>query len=203
MSDEQTTKLPKGVSQETYDNAKDIIVSGFEANQDENAIKSAMFGAGIVFSDLVRLYKSIIIAEGFVRSPKEIKADIAVAVESNLELEDGVTNEDLTFDSFVPVIDAIMTAVQGATEKKIIACLRTVLAEDDLEMPKKPKAAKGAGRAGSKINKAIADLFAENSEATADEFKVAMEGVTTEKSVKKWCRMYPLFSTLATGKTIA
>jgi hypothetical protein len=195
------TKLPKGIDQETYDNAKAIIVSGFKANQTENDIKSAMFSQGIAFSDLVRLYKSISIGEGLVKSPKEISQGIADAVGGAMVLEDGVTNEDLTYDIFAPVIAKVLANVVGATEKKVVARIKNVLADMDLEMPKKLKAAKGA-RAGSKINKAIACLFETNVEATAEEFKVAMEAVTTEKSVKKWCRMFPLFSAIAQGKSV-
>lgn len=204
---EETKKvtLPKGIDQETYDKAKEIIVSGFKAKQDENAIKSAMFSNGIAFSDLVRLYKAITIGEGLVRSPKEIKADIEKAIKDADvvgSLGPHAKNEDLTYEQFEKVISDTVEAVSGATEKKVVSAIRTALAEEDFEMPKKPKKAKGARSAG-KINSAICDFFAENKEGTADEFKTAIEAVTTEKSAKKWCRMYKMFSALANGQNAA
>ena len=75
--------------------------------------------------------------------------------------------------------------------------IRSELNDFDMEMPSKPKAAKG--RSASKINTAVADLFAGNKKATEAEFKTAIEAVTTEKSAKKWLRMFKLFSALANG----
>jgi hypothetical protein len=199
----KTVKLPAGIDQETYDKAKEIIVSGFKAKQDENAIKSAMFQNGIVFSDLVRLYKAISIGEGLVLSPKEIKAQIEKAViDADVVggLGENIKNEDIEYENFVPFIEKTLKSIKGATEKKVVSAIRKALNEEDLEMPKKPKKGKGGSRAAGKINTAIVNLFAENKDATAEDFKVAMEAVTTEKSVKKWCRMYKLFASLATGK---
>jgi len=197
-----TTNLPKGIDQETYDVAKNIIISGFKANQDENTIKSAMFGEGIKFSDLVRLYKAITIGEGLIRSPKEIKADIEKQV-AETEIVESLEDreDDLSYDELEDDIKRIVAEVEGATEKKVIAAFRNVLAEHDFDMPKKPK--KPKGQKAGKINIAICDAFAENPELTASEFETMIAAVTTEKSVKKWCRMYKLFSALANGKKLA
>jgi len=197
-----TTNLPKGIDQETYDTAKNIILSGFKAGQDENAIKSAMFGEGIKFSDLVRLYKAITIGEGLIRSPKEIKADIEEKVEGTEIIESLEDREtDLTYDELEDDIKRITSEVEGATEKKVIAAFRNALAEHDFDMPKKPK--KSKGQKAGKINTAICAAFAKNPELTAKEFETMISAVTTEKSVKKWCRMYKLFSALAMGKELA
>jgi len=175
---EQT--LPKGIKQEEYDKAKVIIVSGYEAKQDADAIKTAMFENGIPFSNLLRLFKAITIAEKLVVAPKEIKDGI----EGYLKKVKFKTLKNWT--NVEPLIKHIMDQVKGATEKKIMAALRTKMTELELECPKKPKKAKGDGPRVSKINTAIVDLFAGNKEASADDFAEALGEVTTEKSLKKW-----------------
>ncbi len=198
MSEEAT--LPKGIDQEVYDEAKAIIVSGFEANQDEDAIKGAMFNKGISFSNLVRLFKSITVSEGLVRSAKKIKADIQEAVSTDFDTSD-LTADTLTWEVIEPVLKGILENVKGSTDKKVLNVMKAVLADADLIMPKKPKVKKG--RTAGKINVAIAKFFAENAEATLEEFTTMIIDVTTEKSAKKWCRMYPLFSALAKNEAIA
>jgi hypothetical protein len=196
---ETTVNLPKGIEPEVYEKAKAVILSGFKANKDENAIKTALVAQGIGFSDIVRVYKHVTINEGLVRSPKEIKADIAKVVEKGLKIKKGATSDDLTYDQFLPLIEEAMK-VEGATERMVTAAIASKLGDMDLAMPTKPKAKKGTGAAAGKINTAIVDAFAKKKDLTQDEFTKVMAGVTTEKSLKKWVRMYKLFSALAKGQ---
>jgi hypothetical protein len=189
--------LPKGIELEVYEKAKAVIVSGFKAKQDENAIKTALVAQGIGFSDIVRVYKHVTINEGLVRSPKEIKADIAKVVEKDLKIKKGATSDDLTYDQFLPLIEKAMK-VGGATERMVTAAIAAKLGDRDLAMPAKPKANKGTGAAG-KINTAILDAFAGKKDLTQDEFTKVMAEVTTAKSLKKWVRQFKLFSALAKG----
>jgi len=188
--------LPKGITQDEYDRAKAIIISGFKAKQDGDTVKTAMFEQGIPFSNLLRLYKAITVAENLVISPKEIKTGI----------EDCLKNVKFktlkTWDTVAPLVEYIMGQVEGATEKKIMAALRSKMAELELECPKKPAKAKGEGGVRtSKINTAIVDLFAGNKKATIEQFSEALEKVTTEKSIKKWTRLYKTFFAIANGLT--
>ena len=190
-----TVTLPKGIKQEEYDKAKLIIVSGYEAKQDADTIKTAMFENGIPFSNLLRLFKAITVAEKLVISPKEIKDGIG----GYLKKVKFKTLKDWT--SVEPLVKHIMGQVKGATEKKIMAALRTKMNELELECPKKPKRSGGDGPRTSKINVAIVDLFAGNKEASAEDFAKALGKVTTEKSLKKWNRLYKTFSAIAQGLT--
>lgn len=190
---EQT--LPKGIKQEEYDKAQAIIISGYKAKQDADTIKTAMFENGIPFSSLLRLFKAITIAKKLVISPKEIKDGIGNYLK-NVKFK---TLKDWT--NVEPLIKHIMGQVEGATEKKIMAALRTKMSELELECPKKPKKKKGDGPRTSKINVAIVNLFAGNKDASAEDFAKALKEVTTEKSLKKWGRLYKTFSTIAQGLT--
>lgn len=191
---ETTVNLPKGVDQETYDKAKNIIVSGFENDAEPDVIKTAMFSEGIPFSQLVRLFKAITINEKLVRDPKEIRAEIGAAI---AEYDFDVNT---TWDDIEKIVEAIKEKVKGATEKKITSHIKNVMEEKDLEYPRKPRAKKGGRSGGSKISAAILKYFQENEEPTKEGFAEAMGEITTEKSLKKWVRMYDLFSGLAAIK---
>jgi len=198
MSNEKQTI--KGIPETQYENAKSVIMQGFENKQDPDEIKTKMFEQGIPFSNLVRLYRAITISEGLVISPAEIRENISEYLDENLELAEDLTQEDLSFEGFKPIIAEAVKNITGATEKKVIAQIRKRLEDMDLAMPTRPKKSKG-GPKGSKINKTIVDLFFSKPDATSDEFTDAIAEVTTKKSAKKWIRLYPVFSSLATGKS--
>ncbi len=183
--------LPKGITQEEFDKAKTIIVSGFEANQEPDVIKTAMFSDGIPFSNLMRLYKAVTVSEGLVISSTKIREGIVE------ELEEYKFTEDMDYDAIDEIIAAVVEAVSGATPKKVTAQIKNVMESQDLEMPRKPR--KKKGKRTSKINAALIDLFAENTEATVEEFQAKLEEVTTEKSAKKWMRLYKTMSAIANG----
>lgn len=198
MSEEAKSNLPKGIEQEEYDKAKAVIVSGFKSKADADTIKTAMFEQGIPFSNLLRLYKAITINEGLVISPKAIKAG----------LEEFLANVDFTqvteYDHVQQIVDKALETVEGATEKRTVSAIRKLMAGLDLECPKKPRKSDGGGGARvSKINTAIVDFFKGNPAGTVEEFTAMIGGVTTEKSAKKWIRMFKMFSALANGKTSA
>lgn len=195
MTEEITKTIPKGISEENYNAAKEIIVSGFQADQDADAIKTAMFSNGIPFSQLVRLFKHITIAEGLVRDPKEIRKEIAEAVN-----EYDFTAET-TWEGIEEVVNEIKEKVKGATEKKITSQIRNVMEDDDLQYPKKPRSKKGGAGRTSKVNAAIVDYFNDNDQEaySAEGFTAALAEVTTEKSVKKWARLYKTFAAVANG----
>lgn len=186
--------LPKGISQEVYDNAKFIINSGFENGADPDKIKSALFEAGVKFSQLVRLYRAITINEGLVRAPADIRTDIVKALKKADPNYDGVEKFS---DLEVYIADCVKT-IKGASEKMVINIIRRTMEVMDLEMPKKPKTKKG--KSGSKINSAILAFFSEKVDATKDEFVAMVKELTTEKSLKKYVRQYEFFSALRNGR---
>lgn len=197
------SNIPKGIDAAEYEKAKTIIVSGFGANQTEDAIKTAMFTEGIPFSNLVRLFKAISIGEGLVVSPAKIREAMDKALMGKLDPL-VIEGAEVTFDADIqPIVTEVMKVVAGASEKKVIARIKAFFESNDLEMPKKPKKAKGEGGAGrtSKINAAIVNFFEANKEGTEDEFKAMLKDVTTDASAKKWGRLYKTFSAVATGLT--
>lgn len=187
--------LPRGIDIETYEKAKSIIVSGFENNATPDDIKSAMFGQGIKFSDLVRLYKAITVNENLVLSDKEINEKVDAVLENELDISNSTTNEDLTYEAIEPALTSALE-VKGSTAKRVAVRCARYLAEYDLVMPKKPKTSKT--RTG-KVNKTILDVFAANKEATKEEFTTAIEAVTSEKNAKIVSGKYRFFFCLANG----
>src|SRR6056297_430312 len=75
-TDDKVTKkapLPKGVDQKTMDMAMKVVESGYKANQEPDAIKSALFGKGITFSKLARIFNYASIQLGYEVDPKTVK----------------------------------------------------------------------------------------------------------------------------------
>jgi hypothetical protein len=190
----------KNIDQDTFYTAEAIILSGFKAGEDEETIKTTMFNAGIKFSDIIRLYSKITISQGLVRSAKDIKTDIQNFL-YNTDFIDYILEksktEDITYNHFVSTIENAMFEIRGATERLIVSVMRPILNDHDIDMPAKPKVKKLT--VGGKINATIANAFAQNKAMTEDDFKTVVESVTTEKSARKYCKMYKLFSCLANG----
>lgn len=197
--------LPKGITKEVYEKAREIIESGFNAGVTEDGIKTAMFENGIPFSDLMRLYKRITIDSGLVMSSKDIADGIDNAMKGEVEaviFSLGENTDTLSFDMLQPIVEKVKSLVKSATEKRILAAIKKIVEAHDLQMPVRAKSIRGSGSSagGGKIATVIADVFADNKETTIKEFEEAISAVTTAKSTKKWCRMFKLFSTLANGK---
>lgn len=199
-TEETTVSLPKGITQEQYDEAKGIVLAGYENKDSADVIKTTMFTAGIPFSNLVRLFKAISINEGLVVAPAIINKGIEEVLS---DLGDRVILDEngvMAYEELESLAKHTVENVSGCTIKKAMKALRTRLAELDIDAPKKPKKAGASKGAAGKVNIAIVDFFAANAAGTAEEFSAAMSKVTTEKSLKKWNRMYKLFSALAQGK---
>lgn len=191
--EEEGVKLPRGITQEEYDSAKEIITSGFANDAEPDQIKSAMFEGGIPFSKLLRLYTLITATERLVIPAKEVRESITAFIIENEPDIDALASNYSTLDQFVK---HLMTEIEGATSRITFAAVKKWLEEAGYEMPKKPK---GMGRT-SGVAKAIVNAFAENTELTFDEYKLAIEPLTTEKSINRWLGLYKSFALVATNE---
>jgi len=196
MSKETTFKLPQNVTQEEYDKAKAIIVSGFEAEQDPDVIKTAMFTEGIAFSKLLRIYKSVTLTEGLVIDPKVVKEGIENEL-TGLKIGEMI-DEDTTYPEIQKVVDTVLKAVKGSTEAKVLSVIRTVFDSQDLDMPKKPKAARVTKKTLA-IQTVVIDLFHKDADTSFEEMQTAIMGIATEGEAKPYLRQFKLFSALSNG----
>lgn len=176
------TKLPKGVTQEQYDTAKRIIISGVGADQEPDAIKSAMFEAGIGFSKLSRLYAVITVAEGLALDPKEITKIV------DAEIKNIKWSFDEDWATISSYIDKIVTKAKGATKAKVTTSIKNYWIDNEKEMPRKPAVVRG--RIGS-ISKTVIDVFAANKKATEKDLtKAILPHVKAESNAEYYAKLY-------------
>lgn len=180
--EETNVTLPKGVKQEQYDTARKIILSGFKAEQDPDAIKSALFEAGIPFSKLSRLYTVITIGEKLALDPKEVKkiiADMIGKIKWTFE-EDWMAVAKIAAD--------IKAKAKGATEGKVLGAIKNHFIDNEAEMPRKPAAVRG--RIGT-VPKTVIDVFAANKKATLKDLEKALvPNVKSPKVANDYAKMY-------------
>lgn len=186
-------KLPRGIKQEEYDAAKEIIVEGFANGADPDEIKGALFEAGVPFSKMVRLYKLVTSAERLIIPVKEVRENIQAWIEENNPDLDSLSGSYSVVDQLAKYFQ---NEIEGCTPRVAFDEIRKYLTDYEYPMPKKPK---GMGRT-SAVAKLIVNAFAENSELSFDEYKAAIEDITTEKSITRWLGLYKPFSLVAMGE---
>ena len=145
--------------------ATSIIEEGYAEGKSEDDVKMDMFAAKIPFSKLNALYKSISIELGHIVDPKIV----AEGVNEYLDKVDWDAME--SWDEVQTAIDGIAVEVQGATNARVTALVRSFCKNEEIELPKKPKGSGGGGGGkGGKIATAIAELFLTNKTPTKQEF---------------------------------
>lgn len=194
MNDETKSTLPKGVDQKLYDTASEIILSGFENKQEPDVIKSAMFGEGIPFSKLSRIWSAVTKENDLVRSAADITLDITD------EVNDADLQFDEDFDTISELIDNILKEVVGSTKSRVKSIIKTQFVENEKEFPRKSSTKRG--RMGN-LNKTMANVFAANKEATQEDLFNALKEVTkTEKNALDYSKSYyKLLYAVANGFT--
>jgi len=182
MSEETTVKLPKGVTQEQYDDAVDIIVEGFAENADADDMLSEIFDLGMKFKNVQKLYSLITKEKGLVIDPKVIGAAITEALD-NVKF----TFKE-TYGQVFDIADDIADEINGATPAKVMAKMKVKFKEQEVEFPRKP--APTRGKLGI-INKTIIDVFKQNAEATEEDIKNALTAVVkTPKNAEDYAKQY-------------
>jgi hypothetical protein len=186
MSKEAAVKLPKGVDQETFDKVRNIIHSGFKAEQSPDTIKSAIFAEGIPFSKLSTLYSMITKADKLVADPKEVAAGIQAGVK-NMKLN-FKRKTPYEYKDLAPGIAAILDEVKGATETKVLTVLKKMFAEAEVPFPRKP--APTRGRIGV-VAKTVINVFKKNSKASLEELEEALKpNVKSDKVANDYAKQY-------------
>ena len=180
--DPKKVKLPKGIAQEQYDIAKRIIVSGMGADQEPDAIKSAMFEAGIGFSKLSRLFTVITIAEGMALDPKEITK----IVDAEVKGIKWTFEEDWSVLS--GYVSDIVKKAKGTTSAKVTSAIKNHWIDNEKELPRKPAPVRG--RIGS-ISKTVIDVFANNKKVTEKELaKAILPHVKAQSNADYYAKLY-------------
>jgi hypothetical protein len=169
VQNESNETEEKGVSklEQMKINATMVIEQSHNEGLDEDATKMKMFAAGVKFSKLNSLYKSISIELGHLVDPKEI-------TESLKELIPTVEWADIeSWESGVQqAVDWLVSEVDGATPQRALALVRAYCKEEEVQLPAKPKGATGGGTGGgraSKLAAGIVDLVIANPMATKQE----------------------------------
>lgn len=175
-------ELPKGIDQELYDSAKVTIVSGFDANQDADTIKSALFSDGVPFSKLAKVFNAVTKNEGLVVDMKSVKEKIVENVKAN----DWSFEE--TYEDVASFAGKLLDGIKGATKGRIASAIKAHFIENEKQVPR--KVAPKRGRIGA-VNKALINVFAENKKATEADCVAALEGVVkTEANAISYAKSY-------------
>lgn len=135
MSEDQ---VEQDVVEEEANETEVAIREAFDAEigneSDEDSIKMAMVGAGATFKNVTRLYNAFMIDAGLAIS----KEDRTSAVEGALEGRELGEEE-----GFAGAVEAVVEAVQGATERSAAALVRAYAKKNDLDVYAKPKGTGG------------------------------------------------------------
>lgn len=180
---EEAQETIKGINQEIFNSTRNIILSGFRANQTPDNIKSAIFKSGVPFSKLNKIYSYIVKDENLVISSKEISEGISGAL-----TEYGESLLEAAYSEIAELVEAIIENVKGSTKGKCMAAIRKLFLENEKELPR--KSAPIRGRMGT-VAKTLINVFAENSEATEEDCKEALTDVVkTEKNASDYAKQY-------------
>lgn len=185
MSDEKVA----GVSEEMFNLASTIIISGFKAKQTPDTIKSAIFSKGVPFSKLNKLYNFIVKEEKLIADPKEVEEKIAKVVNNKyFNSDDGtVPGSVMDYDHVNQCIEDCVEKVDGASPQKVRAVVRSIFKENDLPLPKKPVV---SGRLGV-VAKTMIDVFGTIAKSTEKECVQALEDAgMTPKGALKYARQF-------------
>lgn len=159
------------MSEFNLDQVKAAIISGLEANADDDAIRLEMFKLHVPFNKINGILKEVAIAEGYKADPKIVKDAIVAELEGeSLEFESWDTVEDFA--------SGIVDNVEGATQGQVIAALKRAAQDAELDFPVKPKAGPRS-RGASKIKSMLVDLFNANKAITSTEMLHAIIGEVT------------------------
>lgn len=175
-------QLPKGVDQKTMDMAMKIVESGYKANQEPDAIKSALFGKGITFSKLARIFNYASIQLGYEVDPKTVKQ----------KTEDAMKNfkpkYTETFSELQSIAEKMAESIKGATSAKFISLFKKDYAEKEKEFPRKPATTRK--RIGY-INTTLIEMFNKNPKTTVEQLAVEFEKkARTKETAWSYARQY-------------
>ncbi len=174
------------VMEDEVNEAELAIQTAFDeaiANEsDEDAVKMAMIGAGASFKNVTRLYNQFMIGAGLAISKDD----------RNQIVTDTLEGRDLSEEQgFNDAVEALVEAVQGATERSAAALVRSYAKKNELDVYAKPKGT-GTGRVG--FASKFYDFLAANPKSTKEEALAFVNGEgdheDTSENVKKHASHY-------------
>ena len=142
-----------------------IIVAAYKNDHDDDTLKMNLMGAGVPFSKLNMVAKTIAIEENLLVDPKIVTDALAERIPT-------VTWADVkdSWDDFSGMVTKLADSVEGATFKRTIALVRAYAKNDlDLSMPGKPRGGFTVARVGV-IAEVVTGLFAANPQPTKQDF---------------------------------
>lgn len=165
----EVEELVKGINAELEAKATEVAIAGAQAGKPADEIKQAIFGLGVPFSKLGRLFNAIMKKEGLSVDVKALNATIG----------DLIKQSDFTFEETLVELkefaDKVVENVPNAFQTRVLAQLRSYWKLNETQFPR--KAAPVRGRIGA-INKIVIDTFKSNSLTTVAELEVALSDAT-------------------------
>lgn len=160
--------------------AINVIQAGHMEGHDDDTVRMEMFKEGIPFSKINSLFKSTRIDLGLVVDPK-------VVTEGLNELIQDIPWEDYSeWSQIEEAITALTDNVDGATSGRALSLVRAYCRNEEVELPRKPKAASTTG--GTRVSKladAIVSLVVANPQATKQEAFEVVYPLTSGKNQYK------------------
>jgi len=158
---------------------------------DKDSVLADMFAAGIPFGKLNALYRSVGIDNGFIVDPSVIK--------ENIEAELDELDADTTYDEYSEVestIDAICENVEGATAAQVTRYFKAWCRDNEIELPKKPKASSGARTGGlGKVTKAMIEYInGTDKPTTQGMYDAVLPHVKGPRNAKDYTNMFFVFA---------
>ena len=129
----------RGITEEEYEKAEEIILPRFEEDEKESEIKKALIDGGVPFDKIKRLYEGILINNGLMVNPREVLKNIKIHAKTLniIEAIEGLETDPVWAD-VEPFVRSIVQNVEGATELKAVYAVKTVLIDAGYQMPKRP-----------------------------------------------------------------
>lgn len=183
------------VKDEAYYNkvAAPIVVDGFKHGAEEDAIKGAMFTAGVPFGMIAKIYRAIAIENGLIVDPAVLKA----ALDKDIGGSDWTAVE--TYEQFLSICQDIADENQGATVAKVINMATKYCKDEGIELPKKAKVTANRAR-GGKTLVAINELLLKNPQATKqDAAEAVLPHVKAWKNATDYVQAYFLLAFACTN----
>lgn len=138
------------------------ILEAAENPADKDAVLSQMFAAGIPFGKLNSLYKNASIEGGFVVDPAVVKDNLLETLD---EVDAASTFGDWT--EVEGMVDELVEKVEGSTVAQCLRYFKAWCKDNEIDLPKKPKASAGTRVGGlGKVNEAIVDYANSTDEVT-------------------------------------
>ncbi|RLA18840.1 MAG: hypothetical protein DRQ56_06645 [Gammaproteobacteria bacterium] len=179
--------------------ATGIIENGYAEEMSEDDIKMEMFTQKVPYSKLNTLFKTISISLGLMVDPKEVTDGINALVEK-------IDWESKTeWSQVAETLDHIVDNVDGSTVARALTLVRAHCRDEEIELPKKPRASGGGGGAkGGKVAAAIADIFAKGVPTKEELYNAVLPLVKGPKNAEAFVNMYfGICVAVKTGESLA